>query len=147
MGIGKTLSDIMRERNENPNSLAEKIGVSPSTIYSITKRDNMKVDISVLARICKVLNVPMERFYNEYINSKEQQTFSADDKILIEKFRSLDCYGKRAVMVLLDVEYERCTKTEIKIAARNGEYKTLTVTSDEAEKILEQINQMTDVEE
>ena len=145
MGIGKTLSDIMRERNENPNSLAEKIGVSPSTIYSITKRDNMKVDISVLARICKVLNVPMERFYNEYVNSKEQQTFSADDKILTEKFRSLDSYGKKAVMVLLDVEYERCTKTEIKIADRNGKYKTLTVTGDEAEK--EQINQMPDVEE
>ena len=90
----------MGEKNENPNSLAEKIGVSSSTIYSIIKRDNMKVDISVLAKICEFFNVPMEKFYNEYINSKEQQLFSADDEILIKKFRKLDFYGKKAVSVL-----------------------------------------------
>ncbi len=71
MGIGKTLSDILSEKNSNPNELAEKIGVAPSTIYSIIKRDNMKVDITVLASICKQLNVKMERFYNEYVNNIE----------------------------------------------------------------------------
>lgn len=68
MGIGKTLSDILMEQNRNPNELAEKIGESPSTIYSIIRRDNMKVDITVLAKICSELNVSMERFYNEYIH-------------------------------------------------------------------------------
>ena len=68
MGIGKTLSDILSEQNRNPNELAETIGESPSNIYSIIRRDNMKVDITVLAKICAELNVSMERFYNEYMN-------------------------------------------------------------------------------
>lgn len=67
MGIGKTLIDVLNEKNENANSLANKVGVAPSTIYSIINRDNMKVDISLLAKICKALNVPMERFYIEYL--------------------------------------------------------------------------------
>lgn len=67
MGIGKTLIDVLNEKNENANSLANKVGVTPSTIYSIINRDNMKMDISLLAKICKVLNVPMERFYMEYL--------------------------------------------------------------------------------
>lgn len=66
MGIGKTLSEILKEKGSNANDLAERVGVSPSTIYSITKRDNMKVDITLLARICKVLNVEMQRFYDDY---------------------------------------------------------------------------------
>lgn len=71
MGIGKTLLDILQEKGENPNSLAEKVGVTPSTIYSITKRDNMKVDISLLAKICSALNVSMNRFYDEYISEQK----------------------------------------------------------------------------
>lgn len=72
MGIGKTLSEILSEQNRNPNELAECIGESSSTIYSIIRRDNTKVDISVLARICEELNVDMERFYTDYIKEKSQ---------------------------------------------------------------------------
>lgn len=72
MGIGKTLSEILSEQNRNPNELAERIGESSSTIYSIIRRDNTKVDISVLARICEELNVDMERFYSDYIQDKAQ---------------------------------------------------------------------------
>ena len=67
MGIGKTLSDILAEKNRNPNELADKIGESPSTIYSIIRRDNMKVDIAVLAKICFELGVDMERFYISFL--------------------------------------------------------------------------------
>lgn len=154
MGIGKTLLDILQEKGENPNSLAEKVGVSPSTIYSITKRDNMKVDISLLARICKVLNVSMDRFYDEYISEqaeKKQDILSDKDNLIIKKYNELDIYGKKAVQSLLDIEYERCIsdrfKTKIQIAARNGEFETLELTDSEKQKILDEINQMPDVED
>lgn len=85
MGIGKTLSDLLNEKGTNPNELAERIGVSPSTIYSIIKRDNMKVDITILARICKELNVNMETFYSEYISNMPTKSkpahYSVSDKI------------------------------------------------------------------
>lgn len=79
MGIGKTLSEILHEQHRNPNELADRIGESPSTIYSIIKRDNMKVDISVLAKICSELGVDMERFYNEYADSTIKDSFHLTD--------------------------------------------------------------------
>lgn len=94
MGIGAKLSEILKIQQSNPNELAEKIGVAPSTIYSIIKRDNMKVDISVLAKICKELNVKMEVFYNEYIidskNSIEdiQEVLTQHEKKLVVAYRN-----------------------------------------------------------
>ena len=114
MGIGKTLSDILEENKTNPNELSERTGIPPSTIYSIIRRDNMKVDISVLARICKELGVSMNRFYDEYFNEKENNensiALNLDEKTLIKKYRTLDDYGKQSVDHLLDLEYERHLK-------------------------------------
>lgn len=83
MGIGKTLSNILEENNSNPNELSERTGIPPSTIYSIIKRDNMKVDISVLARICKELGVEMNRFYDEYFDEIKNTSFEETDKVLL----------------------------------------------------------------
>ena len=71
MGIGKTLSKILNEKGSNANELAMKINVAPTTIYSILKRDNTKVDIEVLIKICRALNVKVERFYQEYLTEDE----------------------------------------------------------------------------
>lgn len=86
MGIGKTLMDVLNEKNENANSLATKIGVTPSTIYSIIDRDNMRIDIGILAKICQVLDTPMERFYNEYI----QESFKLQENTSPQKFYEND---------------------------------------------------------
>lgn len=97
MGIGKTLVDVLNEKNENANSLANKVGVTPSTIYSIINRDNMKVDISLLAKICKALNVSMERFYIEYL----QET--ANKKSIAPAEASKDDANKQKLMDNYDV--------------------------------------------
>mgnify|MGYP000883762175 CR=1 FL=1 len=46
--IGKTLQDILDEKGTNANELSKMIGVSCQTIYSIIKRDNMKIVFEVL---------------------------------------------------------------------------------------------------
>lgn len=104
MGIGKTLSDILSEQNRNPNELADKIGEAPSTIYSIIRRDNMKVDISVLAKICSELNVSMERFYNEYVKKPPKDSFHLSDheKEVIIAYRK-NPHMQNAVDTLLQV--------------------------------------------
>lgn len=93
MGIGAKLSEILKSQNSNPNELADKIGITSSTIYSIIKRDNMKVDISVLAKICKALNVKMEVFYDEYISDNKSSfqvpfTLTEHEKEVITAYRS-----------------------------------------------------------
>lgn len=62
MGIGNKLQNLIEEKNTNVNELAGRANVSASTLYSIIKRDNTKVDIEVLISICKVLGVPVEYF-------------------------------------------------------------------------------------
>lgn len=101
MGIGKTLSNILEEKQSNPNELAERIGVSPSTIYSIIKRDNMKVDITLLAKICKELNVEMEMFYNEYI-AETKIDASITDVNKMHLLNNYDFLNKRGKEKLLE---------------------------------------------
>lgn len=71
MGIGKKLAEIIEEKGTNVNELAGITGITPSTIYSIIKRDNTKVDIQVLISLCEALNVGVEIFYQEYIKNKK----------------------------------------------------------------------------
>lgn len=112
MGIGKTLSDILKDKNSNPNELSDKVGVSPSTIYSIIKRDNMKVDITVLAKICKCLNVSMELFYSDYLKecknkengNKDINELSLHEKLVIKSYREHPNM-QEAVDRLLDIEF------------------------------------------
>lgn len=60
--IGKTLEKVLKENGTNVNELAKKINVSNQTLYSIIKRDNMKIDFELLLKICNALNVNVKRF-------------------------------------------------------------------------------------
>ena len=71
MGIGSTLQELLTLRGTNVNELAKQINISPQTVYSIIRRDNMKVDIDVLARISECLHVNMEYFYNQSLDKKK----------------------------------------------------------------------------
>lgn len=57
MGLGKKLTDIIASRNLKVTQVAQMADVPASTLYSIIDRDNKKVDIDVLIRICKALDV------------------------------------------------------------------------------------------
>ena len=80
MGIGKVLSELLSKKNTNAKALADEIGVTPSTIYSIIKRDNSKVDIDILIKICNALDISVEYFYKLYEDekawNKEAQEFA-----------------------------------------------------------------------
>lgn len=70
MGIGAKLDTLLKEQNSNANELAQKIGVSPQTIYSMIKRDSKKADIEVLIKISKELGVEPEYFCDDSIDIK-----------------------------------------------------------------------------
>lgn len=65
MGIGNKLSKLLELNNMNPNELARKVGVAPTTIYSMIKRDSKKADIEVLLKIADILGVTVEYFVDE----------------------------------------------------------------------------------
>lgn len=62
MGIGEKLQDLLDKRHRNVNDLAKATGVSASTIYSIIRRNNTKVDLEVLQLIADELSVTLDYF-------------------------------------------------------------------------------------
>lgn len=62
--IEKVLSELLKENNTNANEIAKVAIVSPNTLFSIIRRENMKVDIDMLIRVAKSLGVTAEYFYD-----------------------------------------------------------------------------------
>ena len=92
--IGEVLKQVLAEKNMNVNELSERIGVSNQTLYSIIKRNNMKVDFCVLLKICSALNVNIERFYGDYLKEKNDKKINE----LIILFEKLTDSGKDKVI-------------------------------------------------
>lgn len=63
MGIGSILAKLLEEKGMTAADLARLADVKVTTIYSIIKRDNTKVDLDILIRISNVLGVPVEYFH------------------------------------------------------------------------------------
>ena len=79
--IGKTLQALLDEKDINVNELSKMIGVSNQTLYSIIKRDNMKIDFEILLKICKALNVNVDYFYSDYTDSDKTFKYSSNSKL------------------------------------------------------------------
>ena len=62
MGIGARLSEVMEEKGTNANELAVKIGVPPTTLYSMIKRDSSRVDIDLVIKIAHALGMTADEF-------------------------------------------------------------------------------------
>jgi DNA-binding Xre family transcriptional regulator len=118
--IGKTLDRILKEKGTNVNELAKNIGVSNQTLYSIIKRDNMKIDFELLLKICNELNVNIEKFYDDYIDSKSQQILLTDEEQqLILAYRANPSM-QEAVKKLLDIDVSEKTIPTL-VAARSSD--------------------------
>lgn len=132
--IGKTLQDILDEKGTNANELSKMIGVSCQTIYSIIKRDNMKIDFEVLLKICKALNVSVERFYSDYCDySEAAYLLSPHEKELVSAYREQPDMQK-SVDKLLGIEPEEKLYI-IEKAARNGDNSPLVVTDSKLKEL------------
>lgn len=107
MGIGSILSELIDKKGANVNRVAQEASISPQTLYSMIRRDSMKVDIEVLIRVCRVLDVPVEYVYNKYKGKEATAppSFSAHEIELITKYRALDENGRELVENVLDTVY------------------------------------------
>lgn len=110
MGIGTRLEELMKLKGTNANELANKIGATPSTIYSIIKRDSNRVDIDIIIKIAHALDMSADDFLSYKIDEESDPPFvlTAKETELIKKYRALDSYGAKAVGNVLEIEYDRC---------------------------------------
>ena len=103
--IGSTLKRLLDERRMAVGDLARRISVPPTTLYSLIRRDNMKIDFDMLLRICDVLGVPVQVFCDGDHAGPELP--SAAELALLTKLRALDEYGRELTNLVIDREAER----------------------------------------
>ncbi len=71
--IGSSLKRLLSERGMTVRELSEKINVPVQTLYSIIRRDNMKIDFDVLLRICDALETPLDYFCRASSNAARRR--------------------------------------------------------------------------
>lgn len=57
MAVGKTLKEILSNKNMTVKELAAKSGVSVNTLYAIIQRDNLTIKPDIAQKICEVLEI------------------------------------------------------------------------------------------
>lgn len=99
MGIGSIIKEKLRERSMTIKELAALSGISVNTLYSITKRDSLRVESETLELIANALKVqPYELTpgYYDYVKH------TAEMKQKRETLKALiaELYGERGTKAL-----------------------------------------------
>lgn len=113
MGIGNRLNDLLKQKNMTVTELSRKIGVAPTTIYSIIQRNNKKMDIDVLLDIANLLDVNVEYFRDSeppitpsaHFNCRD---FTEDELDEIRQFAELIKNRKSKKGQMKEVVHRKC---------------------------------------
>lgn len=106
--IGSTLKELLSRRGMRVGELSRLIDVPAQTLYSIIKRDNMKIDFDVLLRICHALDAPIELFCGE--TSHLSAAPEASEWEMLHRYRALDEHGREMVDTVMEKEYLRVSE-------------------------------------
>jgi repressor LexA len=112
--IGATLKRLLTERGTNVNELARTVGVPAPTLYSLIRRDSMKIDFEVLLAICGALDVPVETFYE----GRGPALPSAEEWDMVSRWRLLDSHGRRLTELVMSEELRRAAAPAVEDAPR-----------------------------
>ena len=65
--------EIMQERNIRPNELANRAGVTPSTVYSMLDARRKELSINVIKKLCEGLEIKLGEFFSAPIFDELEQ--------------------------------------------------------------------------
>ena len=65
--------EIMQERNIRPNELANRAGVTPSTVYSMLDARRKELSINVIKKLCDGLEIKLGEFVSAPIFDELEQ--------------------------------------------------------------------------
>lgn len=110
MGIGDKLNSLLELRERNINELALAIDVSPQTLYSISKRNNTKVDLDILQKIADELSVTLDYFCTDSEHIEKKLSLNTTERELIVNFRSLSEQGQDYILQTMDLVKDKYKK-------------------------------------
>ena len=109
--IGSTLKELLSERRMAVGELARRVGVPAQTLYSLIRRDNMKIDFEVLLRVCEVLEVPVNAFAPEPApGGADTEAPSREEWVHLRRFRALDGHGRELTELVMERELARLAR-------------------------------------
>ena len=109
MGIKKRLASLMEEKNTNANDLAAKIGVAPTTIYSIMQRDSSRIDIDLIVKISHALGVTADELLTDELHQSAASPVGEN----IKKYRIAKGLTQLALSEKLDVSEKTVSSWEV----------------------------------
>ena len=66
-------TEIMKERSMRPNELANRSGVTPSTVYSMLDERRKELSINVIKKLCDGLDISLGAFFSAPIFDELEQ--------------------------------------------------------------------------
>lgn len=129
-----TLEDQLKaeilSKYKSIRAFTQQFGISYSTLDSIFKRGIKNAGIDTILKIFGALNIDIESVKTGSLKRATplpvDNFYTVDEQSLINKYRTLDEYGKAAVDSILDIEHKRCAEQAdslrpmVMAAARSG---------------------------
>lgn len=100
--FGEKIRESRKAKGLTQKQLADKIGAKHNSVSDWENNKN-KPDPDTIEILCGVLSITPN-----YLLRNSENGFSSHERNIIEKYRSLDRYGKEVVNLVVDKEYERC---------------------------------------
>lgn len=110
MSIGEKIRQRREQLGISQAELARRIGVTQGSIGNYESGvSNPKMEL--LPKLFDALNTDANFLFGE-TGKLQKMEFTYSETVMIENYRCLDDYGKKAVNDLMKTEYERCTAQE-----------------------------------
>ena len=107
MSFGNRLKQAREGKGYNQKQFAEKLEIT-ATRLNYWEKDKREPDVALIKKIACLLDVSSDWLIGNEIKQNEF-VLTDFEKQYIKKYRTLDEYGKKAVDLILDNEYQRCT--------------------------------------
>ena len=99
MNVIERIEELRNARGLSINKLAEKSGISQSTLASaLGKQSRTSLTVDTLEKICVGLGITPSAFF---MIDEQKETVTAREKLLLDDFRKLPEEKKKALIALL----------------------------------------------
>ena len=106
MGYGQNLKNILDEKGMTVKELAKKVGIAPTTLYSIIQRDTA-VRFDTALKISHILNIPINSICkdNPYEPGETLPQLPSDNEKLMINLQKKAYFSDRTIRIVENFDY------------------------------------------
>ena len=117
MGYGQNLKNILDEKGMTVKELAKKVGIAPTTLYSIIQRDTA-VRFDTALKISHILNIPINSICkdNPYEPGETLPILPSDNEKLMINLQKKAYFSDRTIKLIKNFDYNEFSTIDQLIA-------------------------------